>query len=151
MIWYKSNKKHTKRQLKSNNKIYKVLKSKIYKVLKANNKILKCNDKIYKVSKSNNKVLKNNNKIHSMTFMHLCKTNRAQPRSQLRPTDIHKWPSVIMPFIKINSAAIISGSPLLYTSLRWPMRHRQMIGMLHAALKLLSWFFRWPTQLILYD
>ena len=40
MIWYKSNKKHTKRQLKSNNKIYKVLKSKIYKVSKGNNKIL---------------------------------------------------------------------------------------------------------------
>ena len=57
MIWYKSNKKHTKRQLKSNNKIYKVLKSKIYKVLKANNKILKCNDKIYKVSKNNDKTI----------------------------------------------------------------------------------------------
>ena len=41
MIWYKSNKKHTKRQSKSNNKIYKVLKSKIYKVSKGNNKILK--------------------------------------------------------------------------------------------------------------
>ena len=40
MIWYKSNNKHTKRPLKSNNKIYKVLKSKIYKVLKGNNKIL---------------------------------------------------------------------------------------------------------------
>ena len=40
MIWYKSNNKHTKRQLKSNNKIYKVLKSKIYKVSKGNNKIL---------------------------------------------------------------------------------------------------------------
>ena len=87
-----------------------------------------------------------------MTLMHLCKTTTA---SQLRlncvPTDVHKWPSVIMPFIKINSAAIISGSPLSYTSLRWPMRQRQMIGMLHAALKLLSWFFRWPTQIILYE
>ena len=40
MIWYKSNKKHTKRQSKSDNKIYKVLKSKIYKVWKGNNKIL---------------------------------------------------------------------------------------------------------------
>ena len=40
MIWYKSNNKHTKRPLKSNNKIYKVLKSKIYKVSKGNNKIL---------------------------------------------------------------------------------------------------------------
>ena len=38
MIWYKSNDKHAKRQLKSNNKIYKVL--------KGNNKILKCNNKI---------------------------------------------------------------------------------------------------------
>ena len=26
-----------------------------------------------------------------------------------------------------------------------------MIGMLHPALKLLSWFFRWPLQNILYD
>ena len=40
MIWYKNNKKHTKRQSKSNNKIYKALKSKIYKVSKGNNKIL---------------------------------------------------------------------------------------------------------------
>ena len=40
MIWYKSNNKHTKGQLKSNNKIDKVFKSKIYKVSKGNNKIL---------------------------------------------------------------------------------------------------------------
>ena len=73
---------------------------------------------------------------------------------QLHPTAYswaHKWPRVMMPFIKINRAAIISGWPLAFTSLRWPMRQRQMIGMLHPALKLLSWFFRWPLQNILYD
>ena len=41
MIWYKSNNKHTKGQLKSNNKIDKVLKSKIYKVWKGGKVIIK--------------------------------------------------------------------------------------------------------------
>ena len=97
--------------------------------------------------------------------MHLCKTQLRPTTPNWRPTDAqltpnwrptayswaHKWPRVMMPFIKINRAAIISGWPLAFTSLRWPMRQRQMIGMLHPALKLLSWFFRWPLQNILHD
>ena len=89
--------------------------------------------------------------------LHICtcaRPNYAQLTPNWRPTAYswaHKWPRVMMPFIKINRPAIISGWPLAFTSLRWPMRQRQMIGMLHPALKLLSWFFRWPLQNILYD
>ena len=113
-------------------------------------------------------ILKSNTKIWKWykndTYAPVQKPNYAQLRPtdaqlapnyiQLHPTAYswaHKWPRVMMPFIKINRAAIISGWPLAFTSLRWPMRQRQMIGMLHPALKLLSWFFRWPLQNILYD